>query len=320
MSYPPGGPGGNEQQQPPAQGYGQGPSGQQPRPQPQDRPPQQGGRPGYDPAATQPMSPPTAEYPTAGPTAPGPFGPPPADPAYQQPYYQPPQQNPYPQQQYPYGQGPDPYAQGRQPYPYQYDPTLTGGYGQSPVRAQGTGIRSRNSMTALLVAVAVVAAGMSVYWFGFHQSSTNGTPVGLGSTLRSTATTGSGQNSTGASASASTTQDVLGTDDQVGQLQELMATMNDPGCRAAFQALITFEQDSATDADDDLALMSDYDLAIASLISAQELSEDATASDAIGQVVTDWKAYTAALAGGGNPPDDTLTADGEELTSACLAS
>ena len=312
MSYPPVGPGGNEQQQPPAHGQGYG------QPQPQDGPPQQGGWPGYDPAATQPMSPPTAEYPAAGPPAPGPFGPPPPDPSYQQPYYQPTQPNPYPQQQYPYGQ--DPYAQGQQPYPYQYDPTLSGGYGQPPMPGQGSGIRSRNSMTALLVAVAVVAVGASVYWFGFHQASASGTPVGLGSTLHGTTTAGSGQNSAGASPSASTTPNVLSTDDQVGQLQELMATMSDPGCRAAFQALITFEQDSTTDSDDDLALISDYDLAIASLISAQELSEDATASDAIGQVVTDWKAYTAALAGGQNPPDDTLTTDGEELTSACLAS
>ena len=102
-------------------------------------------------------------------------------------------------------------------------------------------------------------------------------------------------------------------------LQALMATMSDPGCRSAFQTLITFEQSTASDSGDDLALLNDYDKAIASLTDAQSQSEDSDASDAIGQVITDWKAYTAQLADGGTPDDTTMESDGTQLASACLA-
>jgi hypothetical protein len=300
VSYPPVGPGGNEQQQ-----------------QPQGRQPAQGGWPASDPAATQPMSPPTAEYPVAGPPGPGPVNPGPFDSpppgatppegTYQPPYYQVPPQNPYAQQQYPY-------AQGQQPYPYQYDPNL-GGYGP-PMPGQGAGSQSRNAMIATLVAVAVLVVGVSVYWFGFRNHSANSTAIAHGSTLAGTGATSAAASP---SASPSPTPNALGTD-QAGQLQALMATMNDAGCRAAFQALITFEQASTTDANDYTALLTDYDTAIAGLTSAQQQSQNAAAADAIGQVVSDWKTYTAALAGGQTPPDSTLTTDAEQLTAACLAS
>jgi hypothetical protein len=294
VSYPPGVPGGDEQQ----------PSGQQQ--------PQQGGWPGAgaDPGATQPMQPPTADYPTA----------PPPMPDYQQqpqqPYYQPPQQDPYfqqQQQQYPYTQQTQPMQQ----YPYQYDPNA-GGYGPPMAGPPaGSAAQSRNAMIAVLVAVAVVAIGVSVYWFGFHNTAKS-TPVGLGSTL-----TGSPAPATTPAASTSPSpspQDSSTGGSDVADLQALMATMSDPGCRAAFQSLITFEQASATDSGDDTALLTDYDTAISSLTAAQGQAQNQAAADAIGQVVSDWKQYTAQLAQGETPDDSTLTGDGEQLAAACLAS
>lgn len=244
--------------------------------------------------------------------------------APQQPYYGDPSQNQYgapdpyaqPQQQavqYPYGQG------QQQPYGYQYDPAA-GGYGYAPVLVQGSNNGSRSAMIAVLAVVAVLAIGVSVYWFGFHNKSANGTPVGLGSTHPTTTVSASPQPPTDQpTATDSATPDVLGTGDDVAQLRALMATMTDPGCREAFSALITFEQAAEADANDDTALLTDYDTAIASLTDAQAQAQDQSKTDAIGQVVTDWKAYTAALAAGGSPSDDTMTNDGQQLAAACLS-
>jgi hypothetical protein len=284
---------------------------------------------------TQPMYPepgqPDPAYPQQPYQQPGanPYG------APQQPYYGGPQnpygaqdpyaaQNPYAQQQqaaqYPYQQVQGQQAQGQQPYGYQYDPGA-GGYGYGvPMPAQRPDNGSRNAMIGVLVAVAVLAVGVSVYWFGFHNQSTNGAPVGFGSTHPTATVSASPQPPTDQpSAADSATPDVLGTSDDVAALRALMATMTDPGCHAAFSALITFEQAAQIDADDDTALLSDYDTAIASLTDAQSQAEDQAKADAIGRVVTDWKAYTAALAAGGTPSDDTMSNDGQQLAAACLS-
>jgi len=334
VSYPPGGrPDGDEtQQSPEARPTRQMPiqpetEYQQPDPDPADRQP--------PPAAPPPLTAPPLQqpvYPPQGPTQTA-YTPPPAAPApYQQ---QPPQQTQQasyypaaPQSPYaapdPYAQQPQPaqpypeYPQSQQPYgyqyQYQYDPNAYG-YAQPP-QGRPRNVRARNAWIAIAVAVGIVAAGVSAYWFGFHNQA-NSTPIAHGSTLTASATpTGTGS----PAPTGSDTPNPLGTGgDEVSTLRALMGTMTDPGCREAFQTLITFDQHSAVDADDDTALVDDYDAAIAGLTTAQADAADAAASQAIGQVVTDWKAFTAALAAGQNPDDTTITNDAQQLTAACLA-
>lgn len=314
VSYPPGGPFGPGENEIPQQQQQQ----PLPYPPPQHQAPQYPGQP-------QQQSPDAAAY--GQPTQPlypaNPYG------APQEP--QPPQQAYYPgAPQSPYG-AQDAYAQdqgqfqGQQPYGYQYqypyDPNAVG-YGQPmPPPAQGTNSGSRNAMIGALVAVAVVAMGVSVYWFGFHDQPAKTTPIGLSSTLSATvasAPSGSPSPSDQPSASDSATSGTLDTGDTVAQLQALMATMTDPGCRESFQALITFEQAVAADAGDDTALLTDYDTAIASLNDAQTQAGDNGKSDAIGQLVTDWKSLVSDLAGGGSPDDSAMADDVQQLASACL--
>jgi hypothetical protein len=106
---------------------------------------------------------------------------------------------------------------------------------------------------------------------------------------------------------------------EIAALQALMATMSDQGCKSAFQAIITFEQATTKDAGDDVALLDDYDTAISSLSAAQGEAHDPAAATAIGQMVSDWKAYTAALAGGQSPSNDVISTDSQQLAQACLA-
>jgi hypothetical protein len=299
------------------------------QPQQQYQQPQGGwAQPG--PGSTQPMYPeqtlPDGMYqpPQQAPQAqPGPYG------APQQPYYGAAPQNPYAvpadpyaqQQQAQYG-----YPQGQQPqptYPYgqnAYDPNA--GYGQ-PMQPQGSNAQGRNALVATCVAVGVLAVGVCVYWFGFHNSGGTPTPSRIAlTTSQSPLVADSPSASAEPSDTAASTDepDPLSTDGgDVSALQELMATMSDPGCRSAFQTLITFEQSTAQDSDDDLALLKDYNTAISSLKDARDQSEDSDASDAISQVITDWKAYTAQLASGGTPDDNTMEDDGAQLASACLA-
>ena len=240
-------------------------------------------------------------------------------PDFTQPLYPQAGQQPYagwgqygqPQQpgQYPYGQPP-----GQQGYTYPY-----GGYGSPPPKQAGP----RNAMVAITITLALLAGGFSAYWFGFHHRNPTPTPtpIALGSTIEaSPSNAGDTGNPSGVASSepAPTSTDTTGA--QVAALQALMATMTDQGCKSAFQAIITFEQQAARDAGDDTALLNDYDTAIGSLTAAQGEAQNADAAAAIGQVVTDWKAYTAALAGGGSPSDSTMTSDGQQLAEACLAS
>jgi hypothetical protein len=212
----------------------------------------------------------------------------------------------YPQQgQYPYGQA------GQQGYTYPYG----GGYGAPPPKQNG----SRNAMVAIAITLALLAGGFSAYWFGFHHKSPTPTPtpIALGSTLAASA---SDAGDTGSPGGLGSSAPAPSSGAQIAALQALMATMTDQGCKSAFQAIITFEQAAARDAGDDTALINDYDAAIGSLSAAQGESQNTDAAAAIGQVVTDWKAYTAALAGGGSPSDSAMTSDGQQLAEACLAS
>jgi hypothetical protein len=176
-------------------------------------------------------------------------------------------------------------------------------------------------MIAITITLALLAGGFSAYWFGFHGKSPTPTPtpIALGSTL---AASGSNVGDTqspsdvGSSAPAPSSTDTTGA--QIAALQALMATMNDQGCKSAFQAIITFEQAAARDSGDNTALINDYDTAINTLTAAQGEAQNTDAAAAIGQVVTDWKAYTAALAGGQSPSGSTMTSDGQQLAEACL--
>jgi flagellar basal body-associated protein FliL len=242
-------------------------------------------------------------------------------PLYPQAGQQPPMQA-YPGQPYPgwdqnaqQPPGQYPYGQPGQPgYTYPY-----GGYGSPAPKQNG----SRNAMIAITITLALLAGGFSAYWFGFHSTgpAPAQTPAGLGSTLAASASdaadTGN-PDDVGSSAAAPSSTDTSGA--QITALEALMATMTDQGCKSAFQAIITFEQAAARDAGDDTALINDYDTAIGSLSAAQGESQNTDAAAAIGQVVTDWKAYTAALAGGGSPSDSAMTSDGQQLAEACLAS
>jgi hypothetical protein len=248
-------------------------------------------------------------------------------PLYPQAGQQPPQQQP-PMQPYP---GWDPYTQqqqgqypqpGQYPYGQQGQPGYTypyGGYGAPPPKQNG----SRNAWVAIAITLALLAGGFSAYWFGFHRKSPTPTPtpIALGSTLAASASNAGdtgGPSDVGSSAPAPSSTDTTGA--QIAALQALMATMTDQGCKSAFQAIITFEQQAARDSGDDTALIDDYDTAIGSLTAAQGEAQNTDAAAAIGQVVTDWKAYTAALAGGQAPSDSTMTSDGQQLAEACLAS
>lgn len=230
----------------------------------------------------------------------------------QQPYSA---ENPYAQgqqAQYPQ-QGEYPYGQPGQPS-YPYGPA----YGTPPPNAGG----SKNAMIAVVITVALLAGGFSAYWFGFHDKNPKSSPVSLGSTLPDTsaAPTDTGGGDTGSPSDSAVPAPTDTTAAQIAALQALMATMNDQGCKSAFQAIITFEQAAQTDAGNDTAIINDYDTAISSLEAAQNQAQNTDAAAAIGQVVTDWKSYTAALAGGGTPDDTVLTTDGQTLAQACLAS
>lgn len=300
MTYPPSSgqdpyQGQGEPQQP---GMGQG-GWQMPAPEPTQPMPQ--------PSQTQPL------YPQAAP--PDFYGQPGQQP--QQPYpgqpYGP--ENPYAQGQpvqYPQ-QGEYPYGQPGQPS-YPYAPA----YGTPPPNANG----SKNAMIAVVIAVALLAGGFSAYWFGFHDKNPKPSPIALGSTLPDStpAPSDTGGGDTGSPSPSVVPAPTDTTAAQIAALQALMATMNDQGCKSAFQAIITFEQAAQTDSGDDTAIINDYDTAIGSLQAAQNQAQNAAAAAAIGQVVTDWKSYTAALAGGGTPDDTVLTTDGQTLAQACLAS
>jgi hypothetical protein len=178
-------------------------------------------------------------------------------------------------------------------------------------------------MIAISITVALLAGGFSAYWFGFHgkNAAPAPTPIALGSTLAASSSTADDSAGAGDAASSAPAPTPTGaTGAQIAALQALMATMRDQGCKSAFQAIITFEQQAGQDAGDDTALINDYDTAISSLTAAQGEAQNADAAAAIGQVVTDWKAYTAALAGGQSPSDSTMTSDGQKLAEACLAS
>lgn len=274
------------------------------------------------PEPTQPMPQPNQTQPLYPQPAPGDF--------YGQPGQQP--QKPYPGQPYaaenPYAQGqpmqypqqqgeyPSPYGQPGQPGQpsYPYGPA----YGAPPPNANG----SKNAMIAVVIAVALLAGGFSAYWFGFHDKNPKPSPIALGSTLPQTTASPSdtGGGDTGSPSDSVAPAPTDTTAAQIAALQALMATMNDQGCKSAFQAIITFEQAAQTDAGDDTAIINDYDTAISSLQAAQNQAQNADAAAAIGQVVSDWKSYTAALAGGGTPDDGVLTTDGQTLAQACLAS
>jgi len=243
---------------------------------------------------------------------------------YGQPGQQP--QQPYPGQPYgaenPYAQGQPaqypqqgdyPYGQPGQPS-YPYAPA----YGTPPPNANG----SKNAMIAVVIAVALLAGGFSAYWFGFHDKNPKPSPIALGSTLPDStpAPSDTGGGDTGSPSASAVPAPTDTTAAQIAALQALMATMNDQGCKSAFQAIITFEQAAKTDSGNDTAIINDYDTAIGSLQAAQNQAQNAAAAAAIGQVVTDWKSYTAALAGGGTPDDAVLTTDGQTLAQACLAS
>jgi hypothetical protein len=311
VTYPP--PSGQDpyhgQGEPQQPGAGQG-GWQMPPPEPTQQMPQ--------PSQTQPL------YPQAQPAPPDFYGQP------GQPPQQPPQQ-PYPGQSY---QGANPYAQplpGQYPqqgeYPYgqpgqpgqpPYDYGYGAGYGAPPPNNAG----SKNAMIAVVIAVALLAGGFSAYWFGFHDKNPKPSPIALGSTLpdSTAAPSDTGGTDTGAPSDSAAPSPTDTTAAQIAALQALMATMNDQGCKSAFQAIITFEQAAQTDAGNDTAIINDYDTAISSLEAAQNQAQNANAAAAIGQVVSDWKSYTAALAGGQTPDDSVLTTDGQTLAQACLAS
>jgi len=275
---------------------------QMPAPEPTQQMPQ--------PNQTQPLYPQAAPPDFYGQPGQQPQQPYPGQPyAAENPYAQG-QQPQYPQQgEYPYGQPGQP---GQPSYPY--GPA----YGAPPPNTPG----SKNAMIAVVITVALLAGGFSAYWFGFHDKNPKPSPVSLGSTLPdSTAApsdTGGGDTTSPSNSAAPAPTDTTAA--QIAALQALMATMNDRGCKSAFQAIITFEQAAQTDAGNDTAIINDYDTAIGSLQAAQNQAQNADAAAAIGQVVTDWKSFTASLAGGGSPDDSVLTTDGQTLAQACLAS
>lgn len=264
------------------------------------------------PEPTQPMPQPHQTQPLYPQAAPDYYGQ-----QAQQPY---PGQQPYPAEN-PYAQGQQAQypQQGEYPYGQPGQPSNPYGpaYGTPPPNATG----SKNAMIAVVITVALLAGGFSAYWFGFHDKNPKSSPVSLGSTLPETsaAPTDTGGD-TGSPSDSAVPAPTDTTAAQIAALQALMATMNDQGCKSAFQAIITFEQAAQTDAGNDTAIINDYDTAISSLEAAQNQAQNADAAAAIGQVVTDWKSYTAALAGGGTPDDSVLTTDGQTLAQACLAS
>lgn len=306
MTYPPSG-------QDPYQGQGE----------PQQPGADQGGWHMPAPEPTQPLPQPNQTQPiypqSASPDFYGQQGQPQQQQPYpgQQPYvgenpYAPSQSGQYPQQQgdYPYGQP----GQPQPPYAY------GAGYSAPPPPPTASG--SKNAMIAVVIAVALLAGGFSAYWFGFHDKNPKPSPIALGSTLPATSAAPSdtgGATGTPAASDSAIPAPTDTTAAQIAALQALMATMNDQGCKSAFQAIITFEQRAGTDAGNDTAIITDYDTAISSLEAAQNQAQNPTAAAAIGQVVTDWKSYTAALAGGQTPDDSVMTADGQALAQACLA-
>lgn len=210
------------------------------------------------------------------------------------------------------------------PYPpqdqSQYSYQSYGRFGQTYPRGYpaGRGTNSRIGWIAAIVAVVVLGAGSSIYWFGFHSGNSGSTsPVGLNSPTVSAA-----RPETGVSTDSADSGDGSGSEPQssppdLSVFRQVLSETTDPGCKTAFQSLIAFEDSSSTDSDDGAALLQDYQDALDGLTRAESEAEDPAAAEAIGNTAADWKAYVDADLAGQAPNSSRLSKDGQSLAMAC---
>ncbi len=268
-----------------------------------------------------PGEPPATPWQVPG-SAPGPgFGQPePTTPLPPQgPYGAQPPSGAYPQG--PYASGPAaPPPWGQQPYDPNVGPyAVPGMYAGGPPPPSGPQRLSRNAIIAIVGVVAVIGAGLGVY-FATSNSNTHLTPTGLGTSTSAPAPTTAPPTTPASSSPAPTTSSPmpLSTDPSIEAMQELVATMSDPGCKAAYTTLITFDEATSTDADDESALLQDYSTAVSGLTAAQQQAQSQSVADAIGGMVADWKNYVDEIGSGQTPDDSVLDADSDTLAAACI--